>query len=25
LALKDPLERALMTMFVISEVHPFKD
>jgi hypothetical protein len=25
LALKDPLARALMTMFVISEVHPFKD
>lgn len=24
-ALKDPLSRALMTMFVISEVHPFKD
>ncbi|MEB0032178.1 Fic family protein [Undibacterium sp. RTI2.1] len=24
-ALEDPLARALMTMFVISEVHPFKD
>jgi hypothetical protein len=24
-ALEDPLSRALMTMFVISEVHPFKD
>lgn len=25
LALEDPCSRALMTMFVISEVHPFKD
>jgi Fic family protein len=25
LALKDPLSRALMTMFVVAEVHPFKD
>ncbi len=24
-ALEDPLARALMTMFVVSEVHPFKD
>lgn len=24
-ALSDPLARALMTMFVVSEVHPFRD